>query len=75
MRLTVEVLDQKTLSWNILACHDDVGIDAAPEIVAILREGLPLAASVRWNWSRQPEVTSGPAVVRTPFGRRRAARR
>lgn len=67
MRLTVEILDHKTLSWNVLACHDGVGLDAAPSIVAVLRDGLPLTSSIRWNWSRQP-FTEAP---RPPRPRRR----
>ncbi|WP_448207867.1 hypothetical protein [Azospirillum sp. sgz302134] len=70
MRLVVEVMDQKTLSWNVLACHEGVGIDAAPGIVAVLRDGLPEATSVRWNWSRKPQMaaqtTGTPSVPARP---------
>ncbi len=66
MRLTVEVLDQKTLCWKILACHDDVGIDAAPAIVGLLRDGLPPVASIRWNWSRRDPLSPGALPVASP---------
>ena len=59
MRLTVEVLDQKTLCWNLLACHRGVGIDAAPAIVGLLRDGLSPTASIRWNWSRREPAPIG----------------
>lgn len=72
MRLTVEVLDQKTLCWNVLACHDGVGIDAAPAIVGLLRDGLPAVVSIRWNWSRRdPLSANGPPVVSPGKGLRR----
>lgn len=76
MRLTIEVLDQKTLCWNLLARHDGVGLDAAPGIVAVLRDGLPAAASIRWNWSRMPPGTDGsaPAVVQSSRHDQRPAR-
>jgi len=77
MRLTVEVLDQKTLCWTLLACHDDVGLDAAPAIVGLLRNGLSPLTSIRWNWSRRgpgtvdhaPPAPSG-RKSRKSFGRR-----
>lgn len=69
MRLTIEVLDQKTLNWNVLACHDGVGIDAAPGIVAVLRDGLPDMTSLRWNWSRLQPHSSASATNPTPVGR------
>jgi hypothetical protein len=69
MRLTIEVLDQKTLNWNVLACHEGVGVDAAPAIVAVLRDGLPEVTSLRWNWSRlRPQSPDG-APAPAPVGR------
>lgn len=73
MRLTVEILDQKTLNWSVLACHDGVGLDAAPSIVAVLRDGLPSAASIRWNWSRQPFLPADRAPL-PRYGRKKPRR-
>ncbi|MCG5238457.1 hypothetical protein [Azospirillum doebereinerae] len=76
MRLTVEVLDQKTLCWTLLARHDGVGIDAAPAIVGLLRDGLSPLTSIRWNWSRQGAAAdqippaSGRRPSRKTIGRR-----
>ncbi|CAO3432924.1 hypothetical protein [Azospirillum doebereinerae] len=70
MRLTVEVLDQKTLCWNLLACHDDVALDAAPAIVGLLRDGLSPLTSIRWNWSRRRPVASDQTPP--PLGHRKS---
>lgn len=63
MLLTVECLDQETLSWRTLARHEGVTPECAPMIVGVLRGGLPPAAVLRWNWSSQGR---GPAACGEP---------
>jgi hypothetical protein len=74
MLLTVELLDQKTLDWRVLAHHEDVAADAVPTIIGTIREGLPPTSVLRWNWSgrRGPAVQSaGPARARGRVRKRR----
>jgi len=66
MLLTIELLDQKTLDWRLLAHHEDVAADAVPTIVGTIREGLPPASVLRWNWSdrRAPTAVEAEAPAR-----------
>lgn len=66
MLLTVELLDQKTLDWRLLAHHEDVAADAVPTIVGTIRQGLPPASVLRWNWSgrRAPAAAEAEAPAR-----------
>ena len=76
MLLTVELLDQKTLDWRLLAHHEDVAADAVPTIVGTIREGLPPASVLRWNWTgRRAPVAATEAPSRTPRRSRRRPNR
>ncbi|PWC44316.1 hypothetical protein [Azospirillum sp. TSO22-1] len=75
MLLTVECLDQDTLSWRTLARHEGVAPECAPMIVGVLRDGLPSSSVLRWNWSGRSGAPSADAAPRPRqrFPRRRRA--